>query len=302
MARIAVILGALAVATTGAFAKPPGSEVPRVFVSGSGSDSNACTFVQPCRTFQQAFNTAPADAEIDVLDSAGYGPLTITHGISIQGHGFGSITGANNSNAITVNARSRDSILINGLLLDGSGKGLDGIDVITAGSVQILNCVIRHFAAYGIDFVPANNPMLFSVSNTIASDNGVAGVVIEPQPGAENSAISLDAITATGNGGLGLYIAIAAVMVNHSNLSNNSNGLFAAGSLLMVKNSALSNNGVIGLQSDDSTVWLTKNTIYGNGVGIYFQDGIISSYLDNDINGNINADVSGGSLTTVPTQ
>ena len=41
-------------------------------------DTNPCTESQPCRTFQQAYKTAPANGEIDVLDPAEYGPLTIT--------------------------------------------------------------------------------------------------------------------------------------------------------------------------------------------------------------------------------
>ena len=63
----------------------------RVFVSGLGSDTNPCTESQPCRTFQKAHDTAAANGEMQVLDPAGYGPLTITKGISIQAHGFGGI-------------------------------------------------------------------------------------------------------------------------------------------------------------------------------------------------------------------
>ena len=44
----------------------------RVFFSGHGLDTNPCTVTQPCRTFQQAYNTAPANGEIDVLEPAGY--------------------------------------------------------------------------------------------------------------------------------------------------------------------------------------------------------------------------------------
>jgi hypothetical protein len=58
----------------------PAHAQQRVFVSGTGVDTNPCTLAQPCRTFQQAHNVATANAEIDVLDPAGYGPLTITKG------------------------------------------------------------------------------------------------------------------------------------------------------------------------------------------------------------------------------
>jgi hypothetical protein len=65
-----------------AFASMP-AQAQRVFVSGLGLDSNPCTVTQPCRSFQHAHDTVAANGEIDVLDPAGYGPLTITHGISI---------------------------------------------------------------------------------------------------------------------------------------------------------------------------------------------------------------------------
>src|SRR5215471_18886117 len=60
----------------------------RVFVAAQGSDGNPCTFALPCRTFQHAHDVVAAKGEIDVLDPAGYGSLTITKAISIQGHGF----------------------------------------------------------------------------------------------------------------------------------------------------------------------------------------------------------------------
>src|ERR1700751_3399507 len=75
----------------------------RVFVAAQGSDSNPCTFAAPCRTFQHAHNSVVDNGEIDVLDPAGYGALTITHAISIQGHGFSGISAAS-GNAITINA------------------------------------------------------------------------------------------------------------------------------------------------------------------------------------------------------
>jgi hypothetical protein len=71
---------------------PAHAQPLRVYVSGFGLDTNPCTVTQPCRTFQQAHNTAAANGEIDVIDPSGYGPITITHGISIQAHGFGGIT------------------------------------------------------------------------------------------------------------------------------------------------------------------------------------------------------------------
>src|SRR5438034_6164872 len=59
------------------------------FVSGHGVDSNPCTLAAPCRSFQRAHDMTNANGEIDVLDPAGYGSLTITKAISIVNDGIG---------------------------------------------------------------------------------------------------------------------------------------------------------------------------------------------------------------------
>jgi hypothetical protein len=173
MTRTAIVVGAAALALL--YVMPAQAQVTRVFVSGNGNDSNPCTYAAPCRTFQQAFNVAPANSEIDVL--AGYGWLTSTHGISIQGHGYASITEASlPATAITINAGASDVITLNGLILDGGQRGYEGIAINTAGSVQILNCVIRHFSQSGIDFLPSNGAGNLLVSDTVVSDNYTYGI------------------------------------------------------------------------------------------------------------------------------
>src|SRR5215472_15413083 len=99
------------------------AQAQRVFVSATGSDGNPCNFASPCRSFQHAHDVAPAGGEIDVLDPAGYGAVTITKAISIQGHGFSGITVASGVTGITINAGSSDAITLNGLIIDGAGVG-----------------------------------------------------------------------------------------------------------------------------------------------------------------------------------
>src|SRR6516162_569662 len=89
------------------------AQAQRVFVSTTGSDGNGCTFASPCRSFQHAHDTTGAGGEIDVLDPAGYGAVTITKAISIQGHGFSGITVASGGTGITINAGPNDSVTLN---------------------------------------------------------------------------------------------------------------------------------------------------------------------------------------------
>jgi len=278
MTRMLLLLGAIA----GVFLTALPAQAQRVFVSGSGSDSNPCTFAAPCRSFQQAFNTVTAvttsGGEIDVLDPAGYGPLTITHGISIQAHGFGGITQTGGLNyAITINAGTSDVVTLNGLLLDGDNSGGAGIDLNTAGSLQVLNCVIRHFASFGIFFNPSSSTNLL-VSNTVTSDNGETGILIEPMNGAGTTPVTLKRITA----------------------NNNSFGIAIAGGKAMIAKSVMSNNGV-GLQSDSGVTWVASSTISGNGTGVNFAGGTVDSYGNNAIDGN-SADISNGTLSSANTQ
>jgi hypothetical protein len=47
------------------------------FVSGNGSDSNPCSIAAPCRSFAGALAQTSTGGEIAVLDTAGYGAVTI---------------------------------------------------------------------------------------------------------------------------------------------------------------------------------------------------------------------------------
>src|SRR5262245_43777007 len=108
----------------------PGEAQPaRVFVGAHGSDGNPCTFAPPCRSLQKAHDTVAAAGELDVLAPAGYGALTITRAISIEGHGFAGITAGSGATAITINTGGGAAAGVNlrGLLIDGVGAGATGI-------------------------------------------------------------------------------------------------------------------------------------------------------------------------------
>src|SRR5207245_10723104 len=54
----------------------------RTFVSGSGNDANPCTRDMPCRSFGAAIAVTSTNGEVVALDSAGYGPVTVTQGVA----------------------------------------------------------------------------------------------------------------------------------------------------------------------------------------------------------------------------
>src|SRR5512143_3979157 len=55
----------------------------RTFVASYGSDANPCSVTQPCRGFAAAILQADAGGEVVVLDSGGYGPVTIGKSIAL---------------------------------------------------------------------------------------------------------------------------------------------------------------------------------------------------------------------------
>jgi hypothetical protein len=271
MTRIIFLLTLIVTALAGL----PAHAQQRVFVASFGLDTNPCNVTQPCRTFQHAHDIAPANAEIDVLDPAGYGPVVITKGISIQAHGFGGITqtaGCPTCAAITVSITTPNNpVTLNGLLLDGGGTGTLGIYITSSASVQILNSVVRHFQ-FGIYDQTSTLGSNLLIQDTIASDNLMAGIALAPIGGTVIATLS------------------------RTTANNNSDGVVVASGRTTIANSVMSNNSTHGLVCN-GLVWLAKNVISGNDIGVNVGSGTTRSYGDNYINDNLTLPVSGGSLT-----
>src|SRR4051812_44863466 len=57
--------------------------VQRTFVATTGNDGNSCSNTAPCRSFAAAIAVTDAGGEVIVLNSGGYGAVTITQSVSI---------------------------------------------------------------------------------------------------------------------------------------------------------------------------------------------------------------------------
>jgi hypothetical protein len=288
----------------------------RVFVAAQGSDANPCTFTLPCRTFQHAHDVVAAGGEIDVLDPAGYGALTINKSISIQGHGFAGISVASNGTGIAVNGGASDLIRLSGLLIDGVGVGFNGILVNSGKSLVIENCVVRHMALSGLLYLStAATLQTLSVFNSFFTDNANRGIAI--QAGSSGPiAAALERVAVTGNAGGGLSSngssgsGTVTVTVNDSVVSNNRNSnntvAISASSLpgqsvvnVTVTRTMISGNGIgIDAAGSPAVVRIAQSTIVGNNFGLDANTGgTILSYGDNYIDANTNPSSPSGSAT-----
>jgi hypothetical protein len=176
------------------------AQANRTFVSGHGSDTNPCSAGAPCRSFSQAHSQTNAGGEITVLDSAGYGTVTINKAINIfapDGVEAG-VTTAGATAGITVAAGAGDVINLRGLVLTGGGVGTNGIAFVSGASLNIDHCTIRGFVSNGILMATSadNVPTNLTVTDTTAiADNTGFNVV----PTAGPVRVALARVHATGN-------------------------------------------------------------------------------------------------------
>jgi hypothetical protein len=148
----------------------------RAWVSGHGVDQAGCGApVAPCRSLQYAHDSIViAGGEIDILDPAGYGSVTITKAISIVNDGVGTAgVQASSGNAITINAGPGDAVYLKGLNIDGiHASASNGVQLNTAGTLTIINCVARHFANAGILLSPTTSTQM-NVVDSVMTDDGL---------------------------------------------------------------------------------------------------------------------------------
>src|SRR6185503_285716 len=70
-----------------AFVSIAQAQATRTWVSGVGDDANPCSRTATCKTFAGAISKTATCGEIDVLDPGGFGAVTITKSITIDGEG-----------------------------------------------------------------------------------------------------------------------------------------------------------------------------------------------------------------------
>jgi len=147
----------------------------RTFVASYGNDANPCSRATPCRGFTAAVAQTTPGGEVIVLDSAGYGPVTITQSVSIVAPpgiyaGISVITPG--SDGIAVNGGAID-VVLSGLSIVGLG-GSSGINMMAARTLRIDRCMISSMIGAGIKAMASGGTL--TVSNTEVRGNG-SGIV-----------------------------------------------------------------------------------------------------------------------------
>src|SRR5437763_4089786 len=112
-----------------AFTSISQAQATRTWVSGVGDDLNPCSRTAPCKTFAGAISKTFINGEIDCLDPGGFGTVTISKSITIDGttgSGFGSIL-ASGTNGVNINLTSGvandplQQVILKHLSINGTG-------------------------------------------------------------------------------------------------------------------------------------------------------------------------------------
>src|SRR5215212_5612581 len=153
-------MAAIAVAATMVSATAAQAQATRTWVSGVGDDVNPCSRTAPCKTFAGAISKTAAGGEIDCLDPGGFGAVTITKNLTIDGTdgaGFGSIL-ASGTNGVNVNDSATASpntivVTLRKISINGAGTtlGVNGINFTSGRRVNVEDCQIFNMSNSAIN-------------------------------------------------------------------------------------------------------------------------------------------------------
>jgi hypothetical protein len=271
-----------------AFAAVAQAQATRTWVSGVGDDANPCSRTAPCKTFAGAISRTADGGEIDCIDPGGFGAVTITKGITIDGGGtFASILSAG-TNGVIVNAPSTKTVILRNLSINGAGTGINGIRWIAGGTLIIENVAISGFTTNGIDVaLTATGSKFFFNDVDVRNSTGASSIGIKVTTTAGVLTGSMDRVRVE-RVPTGLQVGANTFPdIRNSVLYGGTKGIeiLASSSHLTIENTILSENGTGLSVGAGASAFLSQSTITECSTGIS-NSGTVSSSGNNRILGN----------------
>jgi hypothetical protein len=241
------------------------AQATRTWVSGVGDDANPCSRTAPCKTWAGAITKTTAGGEIDALDPGGFGALTITKSITLDGGGgqVASVLTAGTP-GITVAAGSNDVVVLRNLTFQGllgngtnpGSAGTNGINFTSGAELVIDNCNVNGFNTNGLNVALSATGVVMVRNSTFRNNAGYA-VAATTSSGFALVQISNSSVVGTlGSGGP----AQGGVSVNTGGFVTVSNSTFEdlnIGALVI-------GNGTL---SVDNSLFTTTSTAIATGAG-----------------------------------
>jgi hypothetical protein len=280
------------------YATPAQAQNTRTWVSGVGDDVNPCSRTAPCKTFAGAISKTAEGGEIDVLDPGGFGAVTITKAMTIDGgtgSGWAAILATGASSGIIVNVTGGThvddaavilrNITINGTLQapNAGGVATNGINYIKAAQLTVDHCIFELLLGTAIrenSLASAGQLRVFDCS--IA--NSSIGIFLTTSSGISTAQIDNCRFSGGGDGVNTTSNAFATVRnCNFANTAGANGAVRAnAGCQVNVANSTFSNNN-IGVNAAGGAIRISNNEFFNNSTAIA---GTAESANNNKFRGN----------------
>lgn len=238
------------------------AQATRTWVSGVGDDVNPCSRTAPCKTFAGAISKTAATGEISVLDPGGYGAVTITKGITLNGTGTLASILSSGTTGVNVNVTTNPStatVILRDISINGAPATLPGINGITYSAGKTL--MVDHCWIYGFQATGANQGRGINVSLATTGNLKVIDTVIE-----NNFEDGIRLNTTSGQ--------VVATIERSRIMNNGQDGVDAnSNARVLISNSVLTHNGSAGVRTSS-----TNNEVNLDHVEISFSSiGIVSS-------------------------
>jgi hypothetical protein len=273
-------------------------------VSGVGDDVNPCSRTAPCKTFAGAISKTAAKGEIDVLDSAGFGAVTINKAITINASPHLGGVLVISTNAIIISAAATDRVSLIGLDINGVGTGINGVRILQAKNVRIVRTDIYGFKDNGVSFEPSNADARLVVVDSTIHDNGGNGILVGPRGKATVRGNDIE--DNRGCGIIATSFPLGSISASTPDYSQNC-GVAVGGTQVGpisvgASHNRITDSGGAAVESigDNAVTRIASNDIFNNAVGMkVVLGGSILSYGNNHVGGN---DVDGNPTGRVQTR
>jgi hypothetical protein len=279
------------------YTAPAHAQATRTWVSGAGNDANPCSRTSPCETFAGAIAKTVAGGEIDALDPGGFGALTITKSITIDGGG-GTVasTLANSGSAISVAAGANDVVIIRNVRFEGllgnvscpSGCGNTGLNYSSGGQVVCDTCAFIGWGSYGV-LAQLSATGLLQVRNSTFSNN--QGALFAVGTGSGQAIVQVVGSTFVGRfaSGSPAEVGITAgsggfVTVGTSNFQDLAYGAFAESGGTLNVDSSLFSSVTDGILTTSGGATSASNNSFYSGAA-FVGSGTVNTANNNKIGG-----------------
>ena len=280
-----------------------GAQATRTWVWGVGDDANPCSRTAPCKTFAGAISMTATGGIINAIDGGGFGAVTITKAITIDGSGEHASILASGVNGVIINIAAGVAdrrVVLRDLSIDGAGlgggdlsapniSGRSGIRILAADSVLVENVDVQDFLDHGIE-VAATSDINVTVRNVSINRIAGPGISVTATAGLAVADVDSVAISQSDSG----IVASARSRVRARNTTVHHAGIagFSAtpntpgtsAEVVLESSAATQGNAGVVAVGEGARVTLSDTAITGNVGGVVVSDGgSIASFGDNRI-------------------